>query len=442
MAEDDTTWGMNDVDSAFVTRSFQDLFSTLSPWKVDGDLVLDISIYSRSDSDHWFKYLEFGPDMPPGRSSPSFRQSEVSTQSLTDLYDDPAHGWRAGRRETALASRVIHRVFDEIECPLPCEDEELEKKCWQRLPLLPAITGVYLRQQTRRRWKPTDLAQMFARFPNLEELWYEPWKDEPLMQHFTDKCEYAAISLTLPSDFPVNDSNPPVDHEMLFDSLHKGLRTMILFENFNQDYDTPKSWDLEAVRTRKENTALARKLARTSTDLEVLSASYIVDARHFFDARRESCIRPNLTSLALTSSLLGPDASSADIDGMLLNAAAAALRMPKIQTIEIWNGKEGLVMLFRYRTARDGQSVAVTLRGTSEVILGPTVAQAWEAVALQHRHGRVKIESDSIDGRIIKSHGDALCHLKLSMQVIRSVSLRQIVKEDQLRTGPSDTNIW
>ncbi|KAG7132407.1 hypothetical protein HYQ45_009278 [Verticillium longisporum] len=271
---------MNDIDSAFVTQSFEDLFSTLSPWELDGDLVLDISIYSPSDSDHWFKYLEFGPDIPPGQSSPSLRQSEVSTQSLTDLFDDPDHGWRAGRRETAPASQVIDRVFDEIECPLPCEDEELEKIWWQRLPLVPAITGVYLRQQTRRRWKPTDLARMFARFPNLEELWYEPWKDEPLMQRFTDK-----------------------HHETLFDSLHKDLRTMILFENFNQDYDIPKSWDLEAIRTRKGNTALARKLARTS-----------------------------------------PDASSADIDGMLLNAAAAALKMPKIQTIEIWNGKEGLAM--------------------------------------------------------------------------------------------------
>ncbi|CRK33205.1 hypothetical protein BN1723_003902 [Verticillium longisporum] len=419
MGEDDTIWGMNDIDSAFVTQSFEDLFSTLSRWDLDGDLVLDISIYSPSDSDHWFKYLEFGPDIPYGRSSPSFRHSEVSTQSLTDLYDDPAHGWRAGRRETALKSQVINRVFDEIECPVPCENEELEKKWWQRLPLVPAITGVYLRQQTRRRWKPTDLTRMFARFPNLNELWYEPWKDEPLMQSFTDK-----------------------DHETLFGSLHKNLRTMILFENFNQDYEIPKSWHLEAIRARMGNRALARKLAKTSQDLQVLSASFIVDARHFFLARRESCIWPNLTSLTLTSSLLGPDASSADIDGMLLNAAAAASNMPKIRTIEIWNGKKGLAMLFRYRTARDGQSVTVTLRGTSEVILRPTVAQAWEAVALRHRHGRLEIESDSIDGSIIKSHGEAICHLKLSTQVIRPVSLRQIVKEDQLRTGPFHMKIW
>jgi hypothetical protein len=145
-----------------------------------------------------------------------------------------------------------------------------------------------------------------------------------------------------------------------------------------------------------------------------------------------------ILSLALTSKLLDPDASTTDIDGMLLDAAAAALNMPKLKTMEIWNGREGLAMLFRYQTAPNGQSATITLRGTFELALRPTVARAWDAVALQHRHGKVAILSGSIDAGIIRSHGDALCHLGLSMQVIRPVSLRQILKEHQVRAGVSD----
>jgi hypothetical protein len=49
----------------------------------------------------------------------------------------------------------------------PFDDEEQEGQCWKQLPLVPAVTGVLLRQQNRRRWKPAALAHMFARLPRL-----------------------------------------------------------------------------------------------------------------------------------------------------------------------------------------------------------------------------------------------------------------------------------
>jgi hypothetical protein len=42
--------------------SFHTLFSILSTWDLTANLILDISIYSPSDSKHWFKYLTFMPD--------------------------------------------------------------------------------------------------------------------------------------------------------------------------------------------------------------------------------------------------------------------------------------------------------------------------------------------------------------------------------------------
>lgn len=47
---------------------------------------------------------------------------------------------------------------------------------WQSLPMVPAVTGVLLRQQTRQ-WKPAALAHMFSRLPRLQEIHYESWKE-------------------------------------------------------------------------------------------------------------------------------------------------------------------------------------------------------------------------------------------------------------------------
>lgn len=167
----------------------------------------------------------------------------------------------------------------------------------------------------------------------------------------------------------------------------------------------------------------------------------MVDASYFFKARKASWKWQNLTSLALTARVLAPGARIDHIDNMLVDAADAALKMPLLQTMEIWNGREGLAMLFRYQRPRDPDSAVVTLRGTFRLALSPVVTRAWDAVAFQHRHGRpgrVVFESSLVDAAIIGSHSDAICHLGLSTQVIRPVSLLQILKEHQSRAGVYD----
>ncbi|KAK0709070.1 hypothetical protein B0T26DRAFT_804870 [Lasiosphaeria miniovina] len=105
--------------------------------------------------------------------------------------------------------------------------------------------------------------------------------------------------------------------------------------------------------TRVPNHQVSSALAMASLELEYLSASFMVDAADFFDACRPSWKWPNLTSLALTSQLLTPDRHwAAMIDKMLQAAAAAGIEMPRLETMEIWNGGEGLAALFRYQSGR------------------------------------------------------------------------------------------
>ena len=177
---------ISDTDNTMITTAFQDLFSTLSAWEPNGNLLLDISVYSPSDSEHWFKYLTFEPDIP----SEECEQGRCAEQSMLVKGDDHRHG-----RDFLLTSSAIDKVFDEIMDQGPFDNDKQENHWWQQLPFVPAVTGVLLRQQNRRRWRPTALAQMFARLPRLQEIYYEPWREWcDILQPWTDQCEYCCVS--------------------------------------------------------------------------------------------------------------------------------------------------------------------------------------------------------------------------------------------------------
>lgn len=160
-----------------------------------------------------------------------------------------------------------------------------------------------------------------------------------------------------------------------------------------------------------------------------------MDASYLFDIHEPSWKWPNLTSLALTSQLLTPDESPIKIDNMLQTAAAAAMEMPKLKIMEIWNGREGFAMLFRYQLGEEVRPAVITCRGTWELKLQPPVVRAWEAVVLKYRGHGPLIVKELLDVDAVKSHADAIDLLKLLNQVIRPVSLRQIRMEHRIREG-------
>jgi hypothetical protein len=110
--------------------------------------------------------------------------------------------------------------------------------------------------------------------------------------------------------------------------------------------------------------------------------------------------------------------------------------MANLKSMEIWNGRERLAMLFRYQLTGEGQPAVLTWRGTWQLTLRAPVAQAWEAVALKHCGHKPVIVEEMLDaGVVVKSHGDAIHHLKLLSLVIRPVSLQQIRMEHRILEG-------
>jgi hypothetical protein len=130
---------------------------------------------------------------------------------------------------------------------------------------------------------------------------------------------------------------------------------------------------------RNPSPAISRMVALTSLKLEHLAASFMIDASYFFEME-PSWEWPNLTSLVITSELLAPNENPVKIGSMLQAAAAAALKMPQLETMEIWNGQKGLAALFKYHAFRNVQQAIITWRGTWELVMEPSTILAWEAV--------------------------------------------------------------
>jgi hypothetical protein len=186
---------------------------------------------------------------------------------------------------------------------------------------------------------------------------------------------------------------------------------------------------------RGSTVVVSQAIARASLMLEHLSASFMVDASEFFAALDPSWRWRNLTWLALTSRLLAPDQDVDTMDGMLEAAAAAAMTMRKLETMEIWNGSEGLAMLFRYKRAPARAMAEITIRGTWELSLHPGVVNAWQAAAGRHCCYGCTIERESLDAAAVTSYADAIHLLRLSHPVIRPISLEQIRMEQRIRDG-------
>ena len=367
-------------------------------------------------------------------------------------YHDPQHGWVAGFRQSGPSPSAIRKVFHSVMEQGPFHNDQSELQWWDQLPSVPVVTSLLLRQQNRRRWKPNSLAHMFARFPRLQEVHYEPWREWDFMQSDTDRSEYYYITphpfnlllvLFHVCTYLLIIGIIFLGYRYLFESIQHSnisLKRLVVFENFNQQYPSTMQRFLEGVdlnrcdRIRSPAPAVSQTVALASLKLEHLAASFIVDASHFFE------IRPtwewsNLKSLVLTSQLLTPDENSTEIEAMLQAAAAAAMHMPRLEMMEIWNGRKGLAALFRYQALRNVQQAILLWRGTWDLAMEPSMVRAWEAVMRQYGGRRLDLVQERLEKAAIKSHGDALYYLMLSNQVIRPISLQQIQAEQKALDG-------
>lgn len=214
------------------------------------------------------------------------------------------------------------------------------------------------------------------------------------------------------------------------------LKGLVVFEDSYKFYDPfPKrpafiqpalpSFNFMALIDPRER--LGSVFASKSLDLQHLAVSFMINAEELFQQCQSTWSWSHLQSLALTSQLLQDDWEKLEqIEALLCRARVLVQKMPKLHTFVLWNGGKAHACAFIYRMARDGASV--TWRGTWHLELSPRVVKSWQLAASKLSFTELQVKQECIQG-VIRSHGDAIYHLKLPCQVIDPASLWQIRKE-------------
>jgi hypothetical protein len=178
--------------------------------------------------------------------------------------------------------------------------------------------------------------------------------------------------------------------------------------------------------------SLAKAFAAKSHHLEHLSISYMIDAQQFFTSCQQlPCTWTLLQSLTLTSSTLGRTVSHQHIYTLLKNASSIALKMPQLKTMVLWNSepKHACAVIYQQHTA--SAIATLTWRGTRDLELSDDVVESWKKVAPGPCY--LRLEKEALRDLEIRSHGDAIHHLRLPDGVVDSASLFQIRHEGMMQ---------
>ncbi|KAK1772839.1 hypothetical protein QBC33DRAFT_31227 [Phialemonium atrogriseum] len=391
-------------NNTIISRAISKLFTILSTWNPAGDgLALELSAQSPSDTEHYFKNFYFGTDD---------EDKDIlfdPKNHLQEFIHDPKHGWVDGQQVAAPCHVSLRRLYEEVR--LTSREE---------LPVLHVVTKLVLRRQFRRRLNIRALRLLLDKLPRLECIVYEPWQVWGRMQQrYYDKEYKTMIDAHLP----------------------KGLKRLSIFEDYNDDFITVLQGTIDQTDPiRIAEPTVGAAFAYRSLDLQQLSVSFMVDAWHFFQARQPLWTWGQLQSLVLTSRLLTQAEDRWKVSNLLEDAGAAALQMPKLHTMALWNGGKGQACAFIYR--RDFGKTSIVWRGTWEMNLEPRVIRAWERVVSTLEYTTsysLRVESQPLCPGIIGSHGDAIHQLDLPIGVVDPTSLWQIRREGLTgwgRSGP------
>ncbi|CAH0049085.1 unnamed protein product [Clonostachys solani] len=418
------TWAHNNNKRA--TPPLFKLFSILSTWEPTREgLTLELNAYSTSDKEHWHKTCYLG----------TLEEDALLDSGLpldTNEIDDPGHGWVHGRQVSPPPSGAIRRIY-----------EDLNIKFHDQLPQVEVVTKFLLRRQCRRQWTPPTLQRIWENLPQLEEIVYEPWQlcEKPLQEFRRDVEYYKMVTSYLPMHLKKLSVFEDFDETFLSlfqtqpsylasESLHSYLQTQ-QSNSFNeaelsdiqafQDYLASIIPDPVRVTSRQ----VAQGFAARSLELEHLSVAFMAEARYFMDSAKRTWTWRELRSLSLTSRLMSRESSSEKISHLLQDAGAVALRMPKLEMMNIWNGARGEACAFMYRQ----KDSSITWRGTWEFRLSHDVLQSWKKVVARFARDELRVRHQLLGCEIL-SHGDAIHYLDLAF-VIDPVSLVQIRRENE-----------
>jgi hypothetical protein len=210
-------------------------------------------------------------------------------------------------------------------------------------------------------------------------------------------------------------------------SLPAGLKQVVFLEDRDDilTISTPPV-AAEEKHTRKPNPYFGVALANKSLGFENLSATFLIEASDFFRAYKPEWIWRELRSLTLTSQYLDSRRNTDEINEMLQAAGGAALAMPMLQTLEIWNGGVGHAAIFEYHGERG--EAAISWTSTWDLVFNPHVIDAWQKVGYKnHRCETLGIKRRPIaNTQDVRRYIDVIELLRTRKHVICRQSLNEL----------------
>ncbi|KAH7164695.1 hypothetical protein DER46DRAFT_661823 [Fusarium sp. MPI-SDFR-AT-0072] len=363
---DHSRYSYSNEPAKLIREALRKLSEALAAWEPTDHITLELNVYSPSDPENWFKNHLYG-----------FKhEDDGNLLEKQKTWDDPKQGWIKGKQVVLPKAAAIQQLFKAV----------ISEVSGVKTPQVPAVKGIVIRRQMRRRIDPLTLSNLLRQFPIVE---------------------YQLRAMA--------GSVPPTGSKWL---------------------------DLRAVAGCASRTAPARQIS----DLEHLSVSFMIDARDFFRSCKMFSDSARLRSLMLTTPLM-TKGSRGRISDLLVNAGQVAQKMQYLKSLAIWHCShdEASAVVFHKNEKGDRKehgSATLTWRGTRDFDFSKEVVETWQKVVCtcnSHRGYVGQCDShqllcriERVEGEII-SHGDAIHHLRLPDGVIDPTSLRQIRKEGILQ---------
>lgn len=313
------------------------------------------------------------------------------------------------------------------------------------LPEVKMVTSLLLRRQHHRDLFPKALNRLLSEsLTGLREIRHERWRLPVAAseRQLTFDAEYGP---TKPASPP-----PPTGGTTLGSKLPSSLESLHLFEDFNKWYhdESQQKW----TDPRPSRIQVLKGVATSAPGIKHLSVAFLSDAMECLDLPPAGVIFPNLESLALTSQhTLRPDQPG--LNELLHKAALAAMRMPKLQIMEIWNCGNGSAAFFRYEAM--GSEAASTCRLTwrcswassewASESSGPFenyVVEAWSQVAARVTDRYLILDvKEPMRAGSYDQYAGILGQLKLRRSILHPTSEMQVRVEVE-DEDEDDVPVW
>ncbi|OIW26063.1 hypothetical protein CONLIGDRAFT_684600 [Coniochaeta ligniaria NRRL 30616] len=426
-------------------------------------LTLEFSAHSPSDSAHFFKsWYQLRPDYPHF-ATPDEHFTYVNRAKKYLPTDDKAHGYDEGNRRARWIriyadSRRQCKHAQRLVRPLKFDSTQ-----YSSLPKVPCVTNLLIRRQYFRDIETSSLSHIVGALRSLRRLQRENWRRFGSKERHKDAAHYG-LPLHLVSNKAFRKALP----FRLAPSLPRSLTHLQLFEDFDAQLYGPLA---VCAHLFSPVNMLLPCLSKSTPKLQVLAVSFLTDAIDVFDLRWSYLLeRPdgtiwdeatrqcaidtstdfflNMEFVVLTSQEhLRPDQNRSKINALLRAAAAVALKMPKLKTMELWNCGQGQACVFRYEAVdysapepEHSDECRLTWRSTwgraRDLVVEPAVLEAWEGVARAHGYPpSVLFERRplpvGVRAREYTSHHDLLRlgELKLARYVLHDTSRAQASAE-------------